>query len=216
MAPRSRRPQPQAPRPSREHEPRLPLDELPADDPEIAPAAAAGAGCRFGRSAARLDEARRPTRAASIAAHDLPVDLDLRGADRPVEIAHGDETAPELLHEPAAYQEATPRPAGLITRPRCPMRCLRLNARAPPSGRWSWRSSSASRSASPADSSPGLASNHAAAAGAPAAGREFTEGAVHRRLPPRLRRSQKYESQKSEVGSTEGAKLLPRNLKSAI
>lgn len=97
----------------REHEPRLPLDELAHDNPEIVPAASLALAADS--ADLRRGSTKRDVRASrSIAAHDIPVDLDL-AAPALSETAPGDETAPELLHELASYEEPTPRPAGLIT-----------------------------------------------------------------------------------------------------
>jgi len=99
-------------RAAREQEPRLPLDELPADDPEIVRAAppvlaADSADLRRGLPA-------RDARASrSIAAHEIPVDLDIAPARSEPELRY--ELAPELPHDPASHEEAPPRPAGLIT-----------------------------------------------------------------------------------------------------
>ena len=106
-----------APAPTRrtvhEHEPRLPLEELPADNPETVPAAppalAADSADLRRRSTKRDARASRP-----LAPLDIPVDLEL-APPAPFETAPDDETAPELLHEPASHGEATPRPTELIT-----------------------------------------------------------------------------------------------------
>lgn len=101
------------PRSARELEPRLPLDEVPAEDPEIVRAVPPA---RAAESAdLRLDSpsrAARETRARP--AREKTVDLD---------IAPVTSSEPELRHEPAAElspdrtpdEEAISSPAGLIT-----------------------------------------------------------------------------------------------------
>ena len=98
----------------REHEPRLPLDEPPAHNPDIVPDAAPLA-LSADLADLRRRSAKRDARASrSMAADDIPVDLEL-APPTPAETVPGDETSPEVWHGPTPYEEPTPRPGGFIT-----------------------------------------------------------------------------------------------------
>jgi serine/threonine-protein kinase len=97
-------------RAARDHEPRLPLDELPAESAEAVHAAPPAADSADLQRGSPNRDARD---GGTLAAFDMPVDLDIALEKVPEpEIRY---EPFELPHDPAPDQAATPRPAGLIT-----------------------------------------------------------------------------------------------------